>query len=112
MEHTIPVPRILIKRRNMAEGTRCIRSHSRHPERDALYMVGKQALTYRFRAPRSTDGAMRYAFVAAIMGFRNLSLYLLLVMSGIPAVASVCISTTAQTVLSFRAFRSLAFRET
>jgi putative flippase GtrA len=66
--------------------------------------------TYQVRRSGSAAEAGRYVVVAAVVATGNYGLFLLLVAVGLPALLALVLATTAQTLVSFMAYRHFVFR--
>ena len=77
----------------------------------AFTWLANRYFTYRVNKARSTNEAMRYAFVALIMALINYLIYLFLVRYGVWPVAAVTLATACQTMISFHAYRHFVFSE-
>jgi putative flippase GtrA len=77
----------------------------------AFTWLANRNFTYRVRAARSAEEAMRYALVAASTASINYLIYLALVSNGAPPVAAVTVATLFQTVISYYCYRRFVFRK-
>lgn len=71
--------------------------------------IANRNFTYKVKNPRSTNEAIRYAFIAVFMASFNYLIYLFLVGYGISPVVSVTMATACQTLISFHAYRYFVF---
>lgn len=72
--------------------------------------LANRQFTYKIATEKSTQEAIRYALVAAVVAIMNYSIYMVLISFAIDPALAVAMATAAQTVVSFFAYKWFAFK--
>lgn len=72
--------------------------------------LANRQFTYKIATEKSTQEAIRYGLVAAVVALMNYSIYIALISFDIDPPLAVAIATAAQTVISFYAYQLFAFK--
>ncbi len=77
----------------------------------AYAWLANRYFTYRVERARSTNEAMRYAFVSTSMSLLNYLIYVVLVSYGVLPVLAITLATVCQVIVSYHSYRVFVFTE-